>query len=85
MILGSLKRRLLAAGTTVALDMAGVLVAQSEPAQVRGKPYVDPVGVQLVCDGYGARHRREADIHKWRVRRSAPRSGCAPGPTDQVV
>jgi len=52
MILSSLKRKLLAAGSGGALAIAGVLVAHFEPGKVRGKPYIDPVGVLTVCDGH---------------------------------
>ncbi|MGE8630462.1 lysozyme [Achromobacter denitrificans] len=52
MILGSLKRKLLAAGSAGAIAIAGVLVAHFEPGKVRGKPYIDPVGVLTVCDGH---------------------------------
>lgn len=52
MILGSLKRKLLAAGSAGAIAIAGVLVAHFEPGRVRSKPYIDPVGVLTVCDGH---------------------------------
>lgn len=52
MIMSSLKRKLLAAGSAGAIAIAGVLVAHFEPGKVRGKPYIDPVGVLTVCDGH---------------------------------
>lgn len=52
MILNSLKRKLLAAAGAGALAIAGVLVTHFEPGKVRGKPYIDPVGVLTVCDGH---------------------------------
>lgn len=47
-----LKRRLLTAAGAGALAIAGVLVSHFEPGKVRGKPYIDPVGVLTVCDGH---------------------------------
>ncbi|WP_312429949.1 lysozyme [Achromobacter sp.] len=52
MIGNSLKRKLLAAGGAGAIAIAGVLVAHFEPDKVRGRPYIDPVGVLTVCDGH---------------------------------
>lgn len=52
MISESLKRRLLAAACVGSIAIAGVLVSHFEPAKIRGKPYIDPVGVLTVCDGH---------------------------------
>lgn len=52
MIGNSLKRKLLAAGGAGAVAIAGVLVAHFEPGKMRGRPYIDPVGVLTVCDGH---------------------------------
>jgi len=52
MIAEGLKRKLLAAAGAGSLVIAGVLVTHFEPGKVRGKPYIDPVGVLTVCDGH---------------------------------
>lgn len=52
MIPESLKRKLIAAASAGALAIAGVLVTHFEPGKVRGRPYIDPVGVLTVCDGH---------------------------------
>jgi lysozyme len=52
MIPQDLKRKILAASGAGAIAIAGVLVAHFEPGKVRGKPYLDPVGVLTVCDGH---------------------------------
>lgn len=52
MISDSLKRKLLAAAGAGSIAIAGVLVSHFEPGKIRGKPYIDPVGVLTVCDGH---------------------------------
>ncbi|WP_256943388.1 lysozyme [Achromobacter xylosoxidans] len=52
MIPQSLKQKILAAAVGGPLVIAGVLVAHFEPGKVRGKLYIDPVGVLTVCDGH---------------------------------
>lgn len=52
MIPAGLKRKILTAAGAGALAVAGVLVTHFEPARVRGKPYLDPVGILTVCDGH---------------------------------
>lgn len=72
MMLGDLKRKLLAAGGAGAIAIAGVLVTHFEPGRTRGKPYIDPVGVLTVCDGHTgsdidpARIYTEAECDAWR-------------------
>ncbi|MGX9694406.1 lysozyme [Achromobacter anxifer] len=52
MIPAELKRKILVAAAGGAVAIAGVLVTHFEPGKVRGKPYIDPVGVLTVCDGH---------------------------------
>lgn len=52
MIPAAVKRKILAASAAGALAIAGVLVSHFEPGKIRGKPYIDPVGVLTVCDGH---------------------------------
>ncbi|MGO4402188.1 lysozyme [Achromobacter sp. PAB15] len=52
MISDSLKRKLMAAASAGSIAIAGVLVSHFEPGKIRGKPYIDPVGVLTVCDGH---------------------------------
>lgn len=52
MISDSLKRKLMAAASAGSIAIAGVLVSHFEPGKIRGKPYIDLVGVLTVCDGH---------------------------------
>lgn len=52
MISDGMKRKLMAATSAGSIAIAGVLASHFEPGKTRGKPYVDPVGVLTVCDGY---------------------------------
>jgi len=68
----ALKRKTLAASAAGAVVIAGVLVTHFEPGKIRGKPYIDPVGVLTVCDGHtGAdidpkRIYTDAECDAWR-------------------
>lgn len=73
MIPAGLKRKILAAAGAGALAVAGVLVTHFEPGRVRGKPYLDPVGILTVCDGHTGpdidprRVYTDAECDAWRA------------------